>query len=145
MAERDKVLGPSGIEDSYHFNDGLSKPPWKVQTPSRACLSVRSGHVLTGSHRFCRPAVQIDQRPMQITVLRRYDKRRQVGDVLRFTNLRDAGIRFLQFGFVIREKLLVVPDGLLGDVNCFQGLGKGLSPVLLIGDFFHPVHGLAVE
>jgi hypothetical protein len=29
-AERDELLRPSGIKDSYHFNDGVSTPSLKV-------------------------------------------------------------------------------------------------------------------
>src|ERR1035441_7497048 len=69
MAERDKRLGLSGIKDSYHLNDGGPTASSQAQTSSPPWLSVRLRHALTGSHRFCRSAIQIDQRPMQIPVL----------------------------------------------------------------------------
>src|ERR1019366_1951573 len=66
MDERDEVLRPSGIKDFYHFNDGVSTASLKVWTQSHPCSSGRSKHALIGSHSFCRPAIQMHQRPMQI-------------------------------------------------------------------------------
>jgi hypothetical protein len=71
--ERDGV-GAFGMASYKAINSGRNVQALKV--------SVRLRRALTRSHRFCRPAVQVDQRPMQIPVLRQHHKHRQIRHIL---------------------------------------------------------------
>jgi hypothetical protein len=64
------MLGLSGIKDSYHLANGGSTGLLTGSDAKSFMVSVRLRHAFNGSHRFCRTAIQVDQRPMQIPVLR---------------------------------------------------------------------------
>ncbi len=85
-----KMLGLSGIKDSYHLNNDGSTASSHSQTPSYPRLSSRSRQAsLVASFLSSRRPDRSARHA--ISVLRRHNIRDRICDILRLTDLRNAG------------------------------------------------------